>query len=174
MRTSGDGFFRGTFGPLAARKLGIELAEDLVTRALDVDVEGFEDAGSDALPFAEEPQQNVLRADIRMVEGLRFLPGEREDFFHARRVRNTALGLRFLAGTNLFLHGIANGLEIEPHFLENAHSDALAQLDQPEQNVLGADVVVVEAVGFLAGEREHLLGSRREVIHRFLGHRGRV
>ena len=28
MRTSGDRFFSGTFGPLAARKLGIELAED--------------------------------------------------------------------------------------------------------------------------------------------------
>ena len=41
LRTSGDGFFSGTFGPLATRKLGIELAEDFVASALDVDVEGF-------------------------------------------------------------------------------------------------------------------------------------
>jgi hypothetical protein len=41
-------------------------------------------------------------------------------------------------------------------------------LIRPEQEVLGADVVVVEAIGFLAGEREHLLGAGREVVHRLL------
>ena len=39
--------------------------------------------------------------------------------------------------------------------------------DQAEEEVLGADVVVVEAVRFLAGERQHLLGARREVVHWF-------
>jgi hypothetical protein len=43
--------------------------------------------------------------------------------------------------------------------------DALAELDQAEQQVLGADVVVVEAVGLLAGERQDLLGAGGEVVH---------
>jgi hypothetical protein len=36
--------------------------------------------------------------------------------------------------------------------------------------MLGTDVVMVKAVGFLASEREHLLSPRREVVHRFLRH----
>jgi hypothetical protein len=68
----------------------------------------------------------------------------------------------------------AHGLEVEPHLLEHADCHALAQLDQPEEEVLGADVVVVEAVGFLAGERQHLLGARGEVVHWFHGRVGRV
>jgi hypothetical protein len=31
--------------------------------------------------------------------------------------------------------------------------------------VFGADVIMVEAVGFLAREREDLLGAGREIIH---------
>ena len=49
--------------------------------------------------------------------------------------------------------------------LEDVDGDALAELDQAEQQVLGADVVVVEAVGFLARQREHLLGARGEIVH---------
>jgi hypothetical protein len=45
---------------------------------------------------------------------------------------------------------------------------ALAQLDEPEQEVFGADEVMVETVGFLTGQREHLLGPRREIVHGFL------
>ena len=71
---------------------------------------------------------------------------------------------------DLLLDGGAHGLKVEPHLLEHAHGHALPQLDQAEQDVLGADVVVVEAVGLLARQRQHLLGARREVVHRFLGH----
>jgi hypothetical protein len=73
-----------------------------------------------------------------------------------------------LAGADLFLDGGAHGLKVEAHFLKNAHSDALAEFDEAEKDVLGADVVVVKTVGFLAREREHLLSPRREVVHRFL------
>ena len=50
-------------------------------------------------------------------------------------------------------------------FLEDVDGHALAELDQAEQEMLGADVVVVEAVGLLAGQGEHLLRARREVVH---------
>ena len=99
-----------------------------------------------------------------------FLAGEREDLLDARGVRDGAGGrLGVLAGADLLFDLGADGLEVEPHLLEHAHGDALAELDQPEQDVLGADVVVVEAVRLLAGQREHLLRARREIIHRFHG-----
>ncbi len=33
--------------------------------------------------------------------------------------------------------------------------------------MLGPDVIMIEAVGFLAGKRQNLLGARREIIHCF-------
>jgi hypothetical protein len=49
--------------------------------------------------------------------------------------------------------------------LKNIHGDALAELNQPEKQMFGADIVVIEAVGFLAGEGENLLGAWSEVVH---------
>ena len=76
----------------AAGELGIELAQDLVARALDVDVEGLEDAGGDALALAQEAEQDVLGADIGMVERLRLLAGERQDLLHPRACRGCCPG----------------------------------------------------------------------------------
>jgi hypothetical protein len=161
--------------PCSGGKLGIELAENLVAGALDVDLEGLEDAGGHALTLAEQAEEDVLGADVGMVEGLGFLAGEGEDLLDAGCVGDAADGgLGFLADSHLLFHLGADGLEVEPHLLEHAHCHALPQLDQPEEEVLGADVVVVEAVGFLAGERQHLLGARGEVVHWFHGRVGRV
>ena len=68
-------------------------------------------------------------------------------------------------GANLLLHFHSHGLEVETHLLQNVHRHALPQLDQSEQQMLGADVIMVEAVGFLAGKRQDLLGAWGEIIH---------
>jgi len=105
-----------------------------------------------------------------MIEGLGFLAGQREDLLHPRRVRNTARGFRFLTGANLLFDRRTHGFEVESHFLQHADGHALAEFDQPEQNMLRAHVIVMEAIRFLAGQREHLLSAGRKIIHRFLGH----
>jgi len=65
---------------------------------------------------------------------------------------------------------VLKNLEVEPHLLEHVHRDALAELDQPEQEVLGAHIVVVEAVRFFTSERQDLLRTWSEVIHHgFIG-----
>jgi hypothetical protein len=40
----------------------------------------------------------------------------------------------------------------------------LPSFDQPEQDVLGADVLVVEALGFLIGQRHDFAGPIRETF----------
>ncbi len=51
--------------------------------------------------------------------------------------------------------------------MQNVDCHALAEFDEPEKQVLGADVVVVEAIGFLPGKRQNLLSPRCEIIHRW-------
>src|SRR5262245_3319522 len=100
-----------------------------------------------------------------MIERLGLFARKRQHFFDARRVWNVPNHLRFRSGTNLFLHFHPYGLEIEPHFLQDVHSYALAELDQAKKQMLGAYVVVVKPVGFLASKRQNLLSSWGEIIH---------
>src|SRR5947209_10607184 len=112
----------------------------------------------------------MLGADVRVVKSLGFLGGERENFLHARRVGNIADHLLIGAGAHLLLDFHANGFEVEAEFLENVDGDALAQLDEAEQKMLGAHEIVVEPIGFFAGKRENLLGAGCKIIHRFVTH----
>ena len=116
-------------------------------------------------PSRNKPEQNVFGADVGMIQRLGFLAGQRQNFFHPRRVRNVADHLRFRTGADLFLDFHPDGLEIEPHLLQNIDGHALAELDQTKQKMLGADVIVIEPVGFFAGERQDLLGARSKIIH---------
>jgi len=47
----------------------------------------------------------------------------------------------------------------------NEFRDTLTELDQAEQQVLRANVIMIEAVGFFSSESQDLLGSRRKIIH---------
>ena len=146
-------------------EIRIELAEDFVARPFDVDVEVFEDLGGHAVAFAQEAEEDVLGTDVGVAERLGLLAGEGKDLFHAGCVRNVADHLGLGTGADLFFDLHAHRLEVEAHFGQNVDRHALAQLDQAEQEVFGAHVVVVEPVGLLAGEGEDLLSSWREVVH---------
>ena len=56
----------------------------------------------------------------------------------------------------------AHLLEVDAEALEHAGGDALALADEAEEQVLGADVVVVEAPRLVDGQLDHLLGARRQ------------
>ena len=161
-------FFRSAAPSCSAsgrREIRIEFFQNFVARPFDIEFEALQHSRRDALAFAQQPEQNVFGADIGMIERLGFLAGKREHFFHARRVRNVADHLCLRSGTDLFLDFHPHRLEIEPHLLQDVYRHALAKFDQPEQQMLGADVIVVEAVGFFASKRQNLLGARREIIH---------
>ena len=60
-------------------------------------------------------------------------------------------------------------LDFEPNLpkvhvkvLQDIGSNAAAFLDQPQKDMFGADVLVIEALGLLIGQRHHLSGSIRE------------
>ncbi len=51
---------------------------------------------------------------------------------------------------------------LTPERLEHAGGDALALTHQAEQQVLGADVVMVEPPRLVDAQLDHLLGARRQ------------
>ncbi len=58
---------------------GADDPHDLGADALDGDVEGLEHAGGEALLLAQQPEQDVLGADVVVLEGPRLLLGEDDD-----------------------------------------------------------------------------------------------
>ena len=66
--------------------------------------------------------------------------------------------------SDLFLDGGADDLQVEAHAAEDVDRDALAELDEPEQDVLRADVVVVEPAGFRPGQFHDLAGAGSEIV----------
>src|SRR5262245_20556060 len=113
----------------------------------------------------------MLGADIGVVEGFGFFGCESENFFDTGSVRNIADHLLIGTGADLFLDLHADGLEVQAELLKHVDGDALAELDQAEQEVLGADEIVIKTVGLLACQCEHLLRARGEIIGCFIAHK---
>ena len=98
-----------------AAKFGIEFLQDFLAGLLDVDVQVLQHAGGDAVAFAQQAEQDVLGADVGVVERLGLLGGEREHLLHARRVGDVADHLLVGAGADLLLDLHADGFEVEAH-----------------------------------------------------------
>ena len=100
-----------------------------------------------------------------MAESASLGDGVGHDLLHARREGNRIRGLGFFgAGADLLLDGAADGLEVEAHASEDVDRDTLAELDEPEQDVLRADVVMVEPAGFRPGQFHDLAGAGSEIV----------
>ena len=66
----------------------------------------------------------------------------------------------------MLLDFVADVLQLKPHALEDGHRHPLAKLDQAQEDVLGAEVVVAEPLRLSLGQGDDLAGARREVAHR--------
>ena len=159
---------RGLAGALrlcrgAGRRALRQDADDLVANLVQVDAEALEDAGGDALALADEAEQQVLRADVVVAEAAGLVDRELDDALRARRQPDLADD-RAIPAPDDELHRRADLGELDVHVLEHARRDALAFAHEPEQQMLRADVVVVEALRLVLRERQDLARPVRELV----------
>ena len=140
-----------------------EHADDFVADLVEVDAERLEDAGGDALPFADQAEQQMLRADVVVAEATGLVDGQLDDALGARGQPDLTDD-RAVAAADDELDGRAHLGQLDVHVLEHARSHALPFPDQAEQEVLRADVVVVEALRFVLREREDLASAVGELV----------
>ena len=132
--------------------------DDLVADLLRVGVEVEQDAGRDALVLAHQAEQDVLGADVVVAEAERLAQRELEHLLGARRERDLAGG-DLLAGADDPHDLGAHALDGDVERLEDAGGKALLLAQQSEQDVLRADVVVLELPGLFLCEDDDLAGS---------------
>src|SRR5205085_6293616 len=132
-----------------------EHADDLVANLLCVGIEVEQDARRDAFVLPYEAEQDVLGADVVVSERKRFPQRELEDLLGPRRERD--LPARDLVALS------DDARDLRPHLfdrdvegLEHPRRETLFFAEQPEQDVLGADVVVLERPRLVLRENHDL------------------
>ena len=131
-----------------------EQLQHLLAHTVEVRAELDEHLGGDALALADEPEQDVLGADVVVPELQRLAQRQLQHLLGAGGEGDVA-GRGLLALADDLLDLLAHALQGDAQRLEGLGGDAFALVDQPEQDVLGADVVVVEHPGLFLGQDDH-------------------
>ena len=137
--------------------------DDLLAHPGQVGAELHEHLGGDALALTDEAEEDVLGADVVVAELQRLAQRQLEHLLGAGRERDVARRRRAALADDL-LDLAAHGLEGDAERLERLGGDAFALVDQAEQDVLGADVVVVEEARFLLGQHDDSAGPVGEAF----------
>ncbi|GBD46468.1 hypothetical protein HRbin41_01295 [bacterium HR41] len=148
----------GRLGTLPARLASARTrqhADHLVADLFGVGVEIEQNPRRDTLVLAHEAEQDVLGADVVVAERQRFAQRQFEHFLGARGERNLA-GLDLFARADDPHHLRTHALDGDVERLEHAGRESFLLPQQPEQDVLGADVVVLQDPRLLLGEDHDL------------------
>ena len=159
---------RGALGRAARRRRLLALVprqqlDDLLPHPVEVGAELHQHLGCDALALPDEPEEDVLGTDVVVPELQRLTQRELEHLLRPRRERDVPRrGLLSLPDD--LLHLFAHGVERDAQGLQRLGRDALALVDQPEKDVLGTDVVVVQHPGLLLSQDDDTAGAVGEPL----------
>ena len=116
-----------------------------------------------AFTLADEAQQDVLGADVLVAQLQRFAQREFQYLLGTRGERDVA-ARRVATGADDVLDLGAHGIQGDAHGFQSLRCDTLALLDQAEQDVLGADVVVIQRACFLLRQHNDAARAIREPL----------
>src|SRR5512132_2445274 len=121
--------------------------------------------------FTHEAEEEVLGAHVAVTELARFIDRELDDLLRAWAQRNLTRRERGVAPADDLLDARAQVGQGDAERVQGLRGYAFALTRQAQQEMLGADVVVVEADRLVLREGEHALGAVVEAIER--SHRDR-
>ena len=121
--------------------------DDLLANAVEVCAQFYENLCGNTFALTDETQQDVLGADVVVAQLQRFAETQLQDLLCTRSKRNVPGG-SLLALPDDFLHLFAHSLKGNIQRFESFRGDTFALVDETQQDVLGANVVVVEHLGF--------------------------
>ena len=105
----------------------------------------------------------MLGADVVVAEAARLVDGELDDAFRARREPDLTDD-RSIAAADDELDGGPHLGQLDVHVLEDARGDTLALADEAQEQMLRADVVVVEPLRLVLSQCQDLARAIREFV----------
>ncbi len=149
--------------PAARTLVAREQLDDLLAHAAEIGAELDEHLGGHALALTDEPEQDVLGADVVVAELQRLAQRQLEHLLRPGRERDVPRRRRATLADHL-LDLAAHRFQRDAEALECLRRHALALVDQPEQDVLGPDVRVVEQARLFLGQNDDSAGSVGEAF----------
>ena len=141
----------------------VEQAFDLAAHLLQVGPEVLEHVGRDALPLDEQAEQKVLGAHVVVAHPPGLLEGDLDDLLDPGG-GDDLLDDDPLVAAEHGLDGAAHLVDLDAQVVEDLGGQTLTFAQQAKQEMLGADVRMVRALGLLLGEGEDLLRSLGEPL----------
>jgi hypothetical protein len=130
----------------------MEQLDHLLAHPVQVGAELDQHLGGHALTLADQAQQDVLGADVVVAQLLGLPRGQLEHLLGTRGERDVP-GRHLLALADDLLDLLPHCLQADAKRLQDFRGHALTLMDQAQQDVLGADVVVVQHPGLFL--RQH-------------------
>jgi hypothetical protein len=123
-----------------------------------------EDLARHARVVAEDAEEQVLRPYVVVRELAPLVDRQLDHFLRTRRQRDLARGRRRLTLPDHLFDSATQRPQADAEGTQGARGNAFTLAHEPEQQMLGADVVVVEADRFVLSEREHTLRAVVETV----------
>ena len=123
----------------------------------------LEDLGGDAFAFPDQAEQDVLGADVVVVQLQRLAQRELEGLLRPRGERDVPAG-RCGAGADDGRDLLPGAFQRHPDARKGAAGEPIGLAEQPEQDVLGADVVVMQPPGLFLGQDDDVPGAVGESL----------
>ena len=144
---------------LGAFEAVAEQVENFLADFFQLQAEVHEHLGGHAFLLAQQAEQDVLGADVVVVQVAGLFHRVFDDLLGPRRLRQLAHRDHVGSALDELLDLEADLAQIDVEVLQHVGGDAAALFDEAQQHVLGADVFVVEALGLLIGQLHHLAGA---------------
>jgi len=159
----------GLFGRLGrvlllAVAAGAEQVQHLLAHFLELQAQVQQHLRRHAVLLAQQAEQQVLGADVVVVQVAGFLDRVLDDLLRPRGLGQLAHGDHLGAALDELLDLQTHLAQVDAEVLQHVGAHAAAFLHQAEQDVLGADVLVVEALGLLVGQGHDLAGAIGETF----------
>src|SRR5260221_10595757 len=149
--SGGSALRRGASRGRLLALVAVEQLDDLLAHAVEISAEPDEHLGGDALALADQPEQDVLGADVIVTKLQCFAQRELKHLLGSRRERDMT-GRSLLALPDNLFDLLAHGFKADAKRLKCLGSDALALVDEAKQYVLSTDVVVIQHPGLFLSQ----------------------
>ena len=128
--------------------------QDLLAHPVQIRPQLDQDLGGHALTLTDQAEQDVLGADVVVAQLQRLAQRELQDLLGPRRERDVP-ARRLLTLPDDLLDLPTDALQGDPERLQGLRGHPLTLGDQTKEDVLGADVVVVEHPGLFLGQDDN-------------------
>jgi hypothetical protein len=137
--------------PRLLSRVPVQQLDDLLAHPVQVSAQPDQHLRGHAVVLADEAEQDVLGADVVVAELQRLTQRKLEHLLGPGRERDVPLQ-RFLAPADDLLDLLPHGIQADAERLKRLGRDTFALAEEAEQDVLGADVVVLKPPGFFLSQ----------------------